>query len=156
MKRVALVTVVLVAFLGGAQPALAKAPSFALWWKRFSVRVQRDITRIEHACEGRFGRNDAKVGACFVKAERVSVRVERAALKKGIATISRGQTPSCKKAIHVYWLASRKAAEVNLIYLDSHPHVAVTRMSRDLNRKPYTTLKLRTFKAKSAAIRVCG
>jgi hypothetical protein len=156
MKRIALVTVALTAFLGGAPPAPAKAPSFALWWKGFSARVQRDITRIERACEGRFGRNDAKVGACFVKAERVSLRLEGEAMRKQIAIISRGQTASCKKAIHVYWLASRKAAKVNLIYLDSHPHVAVTRLSRDLNRKPYTTLKMHTFRAKSEAIRICG
>ncbi len=156
MRRFALATVVVTALLAGAPAALAKAPSFALWWKQFSARVQRDIVRIERACEGRHGRDDAEVGACFVKAARVNLRVELAAQKKQIAIISHGQSAACKQAIRVYWLASRNAAHVNLRYLDSHPHVAVTRMSRDLNRKPYTTVQARTFKAKSKAIRICG
>lgn len=158
MRRSSALLIVGLAVLLGGPPtvSLAEAPSFALWWGRFSAGVQRDVTRIGDACEKRYGRDDAKVGACFVKAERVSLRGQRAALKKGIATISRGQTAPCRKAIRAYWLASRKAAKVNLAYLDSHPQVAVTRMSRDLNRKPYTTLKSLSFEAKTRAIRICG
>jgi hypothetical protein len=159
MRRIIALVIVGSAVLLGGPPALSLAkapPSFALWWGRFSAGVQRDITRIGDGCEKRYGRDDAKVGACFVKAERVSLRGQRAALKKQIAMISRGQTAPCRKAIRVYWLASRKAANLNLAYLDSHPHVAVTRMSRDLNRKPYTTLKSLSFEAKTRAIRVCG
>jgi hypothetical protein len=156
VRRIVLATVASAACLALPAPSLAQTPSFADWWGHFSARVQRDVTRIQTACEKRYGHHDAKVGACFVKAERVSLRVEHAALKKQIKVISRGQKATCKQAIQVYWQASSKAVRANLAYLDSHPHVAVTRLSRDLNRKPFTKLKSLTYAATSRAIRICG
>jgi hypothetical protein len=62
----------------------------------------------------------------------------------------------CKQAIHQYRSATRRAAEANLAYLDSHPRAGLTQIGRELNGQPYATLKSRTFSAKSNAVRVCG
>lgn len=156
VRSIALISLASAVLLGTASTALADAPSFALWWGRFSARVQRDIQHIDTACQARFGHDDAKVGACFVKAERASLRAESASLTRQLATISRGQKASCRKAITIYGRASRRAATANLRYLDAHPHITVSRLARELNRAPYTKLKSATFAARSRAIRTCG
>jgi hypothetical protein len=157
MKRVGLAAVALTLLLG-CLPAAAPAepPSFALWWSHFSARVQRDVVRINHVCQKRYGVNDAKVGACFVKRERISLRTERVAWEKQIARVSRPQRPACKKAIRTYRSATRKAAIANLRYLDSHRHARLTEISRALNGQRFESLKSLTFSAKSRAVRICG
>jgi hypothetical protein len=156
MKRAAIVSVAVAVLL--AMPALsaAKPASFALWWARFSAHVQRDVTRIGNVCQHRYGHNDLKLGACFVRAERVGLRAERVVFEKQIATISRDQGKRCKRAIRRYRSATRKAADANLAYLDSHPHAGLRQIGSELNGQPYAALKSKTFKAKSNAVRACG
>ena len=156
MKIVPAFAIALTLMMGMSASGLAKSPSFGLWWKHFSAGVQRSITRTDSACQRSYGHNDAKVGSCFVRAERVSLRAEQSALKKQIAAISRGQKASCKRAIQQYWVASRRAATANLAYLDSHQRAGVRRLSRDLNAEPYASLKKSTYDAKSHAVDVCG
>lgn len=156
MKRIAPIAVALAVLVGVPASSPAQPPSFADWLARFGARVQRDVTHIGSVCQKRHGHDDHKVGACFVKAERRSLRAEAVIWEKQLAVVAQGQRATCKKAIRAYRLASRKAARANLRYLDSHPHAALSRISRDLNQKPYTTLKTVTFAAKSRAIRVCG
>lgn len=112
--------------------------------------------RINHVCQKRYGVDDAKVGACFVKHERVSLRLERAAWEKQVAKISRSQRAPCKRAIHRFRVASRKSAIASLRYLDSHRHARLTQVSRDLNAQPFESLRVMTFEAKARAIRICG
>lgn len=151
---VAIVAVMLL--LGTSLSASAKPASFALWWSHFSARVQRDVVRINHVCQKRYGVDDAKVGACFVKHERVSLRRERAAWEKQVGKISRTQKAACKQAIHRFRVASRKSANASLSYLDSHRHSRLTQVSRDFNGEPFASLKVKTFAAKSRAVRICG
>jgi hypothetical protein len=157
MKRIALAAVALALLLGCLPAAcLAKPPSFAVWWSHFSARVQQDVVHINHVCQKRFGSNDRKVGACFVKHERVSLRSERAAWEKQIKGIARHQRAACQKAIRTFASATRKAAIANLRYLDSHRHSPLTQIGRDLNGQPFERLKLITFEAKSRAVHICG
>jgi hypothetical protein len=156
MRRIALATAALTLLLGTPASALAKPPSFAVWWSHFSARVQRDVVRIDHVCQKRYGIDDARVGACFVKQARVSLRMERAAWEKQVARISRSQRAPCKQAIQRFGAASRKSAVANLRYLDSHRHARLTQVSRDLNGQPFESLKALTFEAKSRAVRICG
>jgi hypothetical protein len=156
MKRAPTIAIALTLVMAMPVSGLAKPPSFGLWWKHFSAGIQRSVTRIDSACQKAYGQDDAKVGACFVRAERVSLRAQRSALQTQIAAISRGQRASCKRAIHQYWVASRRAATANLVYLDSHPRAGVRRLSRDLNAEPYASLKKSTYDAKSHAVDACG
>lgn len=157
MKRIGLAALVLALLLGCLPAAsLAKPPSFAVWWSHFSARVQRDVVHINHVCQKRYGSSDRKVGACFVKHERVSLRSERAAWEKQIKRIARHQRAACQKAIRTFGSATRKAAGANLRYLDSHRHSPLTEISRDLNGQRFERLKSRTFEAKSRAVRICG
>ena len=99
---------------------------------------------------------DRKVGECFVKGMRVLLRRFEPQWEREVALVSRGQSAPYKKAIHLYWLASRKAQKASLIYLDSHQHVSITDIVSDLKEDPYPTLKSLTDAAKSHATRVCG
>jgi hypothetical protein len=156
VRRVGLATAAVVLLLGTSVSASAKPASFALWWSHFSARVQRDVVRINHVCQKRYGVNDAKVGRCFVKHERVSLRLERAAWEKQVDKISRAQRAPCKQAIQRFRVASRKSAIASLRYLDSHRHSRLTQVSRDLNAEPFASLKQLTFEAKARAVRICG
>jgi hypothetical protein len=142
--------------LGASASSAAKPPSFAVWWSHFSARVQRDIVHINAVCQKRYGTDDAKVGACFVRHERVSLRAESSTWEQQIGRIARNQRRSCRNAIHGYRLATRKAAAANLRYLDAHRHAALSQISRDLNGQPFASLKSLTFRAKTRAVRVCG
>ena len=153
-KRAALATIAVLLALPAA--SAAKPPSFALWWAHFSARVQRDVTHIGSTCQNRFGHDDARVGRCFVRAERRTLRTEQAAWEKGIARTALHQRRSCTKAIAAYRRATRRAAKANLVYLDSHRRSALTKISRDLNGEPYATLKTVTLNAKTRAVRLCG
>ena len=156
MRRVGIAILAATLLLGTPASALAKPASFAVWWSHFSARVQRDVVRINHVCQKRYGVDDAKVGACFVKHERVSLRRERAAWEKQVEKISRSQKASCRRAIHRFRVASHKSAVASLRYLDTHRHSRLTQVSRDLNGQPFESLKLLTFAAKSRAVRICG
>jgi hypothetical protein len=159
MKRAglsALLLSLLLCCMPAASVAKPQPPSFAVWWSHFSAGVQRDVVRINHTCQKRYGVNDRKVGACFVKHERASLRSERAAWEKQIRKISRPQRATCKKAIRAFGSATRKAAVANLRYLDSHQHAPLTVISRDLNGQPFEGLKSLTFATKSRAVRICG
>ena len=156
MKRAAIVGVAMAVVLTMPAMSVAKPASFALWWARFSAHVQRDVTRIGNVCQQRYAHDDAKLGACFVRAERISLRAERVAWERQIATISHHQGKRCKKAIHRYRSATRRAAKANLAYLDSHLRAGLTQIGRELNGQPYATLKSKTYNAKSNAVRACG
>ena len=156
MRRAAIVGVTVAVLLGLPATSAAKPASFAQWWARFSAHVQRDVTRIGNVCQHRYGHNNLKLGACFVRAERSSLRTERVVFEKQIARISRDQGKRCKQAIHQYRSATRRAAQANLAYLDSHPRAGLTQIGRELNGQPYATLKSKTYSAKSNAVRVCG
>jgi hypothetical protein len=155
-RRNALAVAAVTLLLAVPAASAAKPPSFALWWAHFSARVQRDVTHIGNVCQQRYGHNDARVGRCFVLAERRTLRAEQASWEKGLAKISRPQHKRCKKAIRAYRTATRKAAKANLVYLDSHRRSALTKISRDLNGEPFATLKTVTLKAKTRAVRLCG
>jgi hypothetical protein len=157
MKRRLTLTLATVALLL-VVPAtsLAKPPSFALWWNHFSSRVQSDVTHVGNVCQKRYGHNNAKLSACFVKTERVSLRAERAAWEKGIAIVARNQQKPCKRAIQAYSKATRRAAQAHLVYLDSHPRAALAKISRDLSGKPYVQLNDASVEAKVLAARICG
>jgi hypothetical protein len=154
MRRLALAAVTLLLVVPAT--SLAKPPSFALWWAHFSARVQRDVVHVGNVCQKRYGHDNAKMGACFVRAERVSLRAERAAWEKGVAVVARHQLKPCKQAIQSYRAATRRAARANLVYLDSHPKTALAKISRDLNGQPYTQLKTASVQSKLRAARICG
>ena len=156
MRRAAIVSVTVAVLLGLPATSVAKPASFAQWLARFSAHVQRDVTRIGNVCQHRYGHDNLKLGACFVKAERASQRTERVVFEKQIARISRDQGKRCKQAIRQYRSATRRAAVANLAYLDSHPRAGLTQIGRELNGQPYAALKSKTYSAKSNAVRVCG
>jgi hypothetical protein len=156
MRRAAIVSVTVAALLLLPATSVATPACFAHCLARCRAHVQRDVTRIGNVCQHRYGHNNLKLGACFVRAERASLRAERIVFEKQIARISRDQGKRCKQAIHQYRSATRRAAEANLAYLDSHPRAGLTQIGRELNGQPYATLKSRTFSAKSNAVRVCG
>ena len=156
MRRAAIVSVTVAVLLGLPATSVAKPASFAQWLARFSAHVQRDVTRIGNVCQHRYGHDNLKLGACFVKAERASLRTERVVFEKQIARISRDQGKRCKQAIRQYRSATRRAAVANLAYLDSHPRAGLTQIGRELNGQPYAALKSKTYSAKSNAVRVCG
>ena len=156
MRRAAIVSMTVAALLVLPATSVAKPASFAQWLARFSAHVQRDVTRIGNVCQHRYGHDNLKLGACFVKAERASLRTERVVFEKQIARISRDQGKRCKQAIRQYRSATRRAAVANLAYLDSHPRAGLTQIGRELNGQPYAALKSKTYSAKSNAVRVCG
>jgi len=156
MKRVGLAAVAVALLLGTPAVSAAKPPSFAIWWSHFTARVQRDVVRVTHTCQRSYGTNDAKIGACFVKRERISLRQERRAWETQLERIARSQKAGCRKAIGRFRAATRTSAAANLRYLDTHRHSALSKISRDLNGEPFAGLKTRTFAAKAHAVRICG
>jgi hypothetical protein len=156
MKRIVLL-VLAVSLAAVPSAAAKKPPSFALWTAKWKAQTDAPKNKLEDTCLKVYGQTaDRKVGACFVKGMRALLRQEQPLWEKQVAAISRGQTASCRKAIHAYWLASGKAQKASLIYLDSHQHVSVTDIARDLQEDPYATLKAQTDAAKKRAIQVCG
>ena len=131
MKRVALAAVAVALVVGSPAASGAKPPSFAIWWSNFTARVQRDVVRVTHACQKSYGTNDAKIGACFVKRERISLRQERVAWESQLERIARGQKVRCRRAIGTFRAATRTSAMANLRYLDTHRHSALSEISRE-------------------------
>jgi hypothetical protein len=150
--------IILAAFLVVAPAALAKnPPSFALWAATWRSQDNAAQDKMQATCEQVYGKtDDAKLGACFIKLEIVSLRSRMPLWEHAVARISKGQSAPCRKAIHAYWLASRKAQRASMIYLRTHPKRAATDIASDLNEEPYVTLRQVTDETKSRAVRVCG
>jgi hypothetical protein len=158
LRSIATLGVLLAAFLVGT-PAAAAAdpPSFALWVATWRSQDNAAQDKMQATCERVYGKtDDAKLGACFVKLEIVSLRSRMPRWERAVARISRGQSAPCRKAIHAYWLASRKAQLASMIYLRTHAKRAATDIASDLNEEPYVTLRQVTDETKSRAVRVCG
>lgn len=156
MKRTILI--VLAFSLIAAPTAFGKKPaSFALWAATWKSQDDAAQDKIQASCERLYGKtDDAKLGVCFVKLEIVSLRSRKPLWERAVARIANGQPARCRKAIHAYWMASRKAQRASMIYLQTHPKRAATEIASDLNEEPYVTLRELTDEAKSRAIRVCG
>jgi hypothetical protein len=116
----------------------------------------RDEIRGRRTCQKGHGTNDAKIGACFVKRERISPRQERLAWDTQPKRIARSQNAGCRKAIPRFRAATRTSAAANLRYLDTHRHSPLSEISLELNGQPFAALKTRTFAAKARAVRICG
>jgi hypothetical protein len=144
--------------LATAPVALAKKPaSFALWTAKWKAHTDPLQNKLADGCLKRYGQTaDRKVGECFVKGMRIILRQVEPVWQKQVAAIAVGQSAPCRKAIHAYWLAAEKNQKASLIYLDSHQHVDITQIARDIKAEPYATLKAQTDAAKKHAIIICG
>ena len=157
MSRVGIAIVAVTILLGTSAPVLARPASFAVWWSHFSARVQRDVVRINHVCQKRYGVDDAKVGACFVKHERVSLRRERAAWEKQVEKISRSQRAPCKRRDPPLPGGLAQIGRSRVSGTSTPIGTArLTQVSRDLNAQPFESLRVMTFEAKARAVRICG
>jgi hypothetical protein len=136
--------------------ASAKPPSFAAWAKAWSAKTDKLTDTVGNGCIKQFGQSDAKVGACFVKGMRTTLRAATPQWESGVAAVAVGQKAACKTAIHGYAVASRKMQVANLSYLDGHPRTALSRVLADLKAPPYTTFRAASNKAKATAGRICG
>jgi hypothetical protein len=137
--------------------AVAKPPSFALWWARWNVQSDQLIVKVSDACTNRYGNNDGKLGPCFVKGMIVKLHTANPDWLRQVARLARGQSPACKKAIHGYYLAFSKLQKANLIFLNGHSHTKMTDLASSLREdRPYVTLRALNDGAKSRAIDVCG
>jgi hypothetical protein len=156
VKR-ALIPALLALALMAAPAAAATPPSFALWNAKFVAQDDKLIDELGDKCLALYGQTaNQKVGECFVRGGRVILRSQQPGWERAVARISIGRSAPCKKAIHAYWLASRKATRASLIYLDSHPHTSMTEIASDFAEEPYATLKALLDESKRRAIRVCG
>jgi hypothetical protein len=139
-----------------APAALAQSPSFALWTVRWSAQDAAAQDKVASVCARLFGQSDAKTGACFAKGISASVRARQPIWGRQVVEIAQGKPAPCRRAIHVYWLASRRGQAATLRYLDSHQRVGAAAIAKGIMGEPYATLRWRAEDAKSRAIRVCG
>jgi hypothetical protein len=139
-------------------PATASAtpPSFAKWATAWSAKVDKSTDKIANACLAQFGEDDAKVGPCFVKGMRPSLRALAPQWERGVTAALVGQKAACRTAIRSYAAASRRQQASNLAYLDGHQQAAMTRVLADLQAPPHTTIRAASAKAKATAIKICG
>jgi hypothetical protein len=133
-----------------------KPPSFALWTAKWSAHSDQVVRTAVAPCQKAFPTDDARLGACFIKVELAATRHAAGEWEKDVANIAVGQTPTCKKAIHAYWLASRKNQAAAIIFYTTHAHATMTDIADEIKAEPYPTLQSLTKSAKSHAIRVCG
>lgn len=155
--RFASVIAVVVALAGPASAAAKEPPSFALWTARWAAQNDRAVDKVMTACIKVYGEKaDAKVGACFARTGLGVLLAERPKWERQVAAIAKGQSHACKKAIHSYWLASRKGQAASVIYFRGHPDAALTEIASDFREEPYAELDRLTDVAKAKAIRVCG
>jgi hypothetical protein len=156
MKRTLVVAAILIGLVS-AQPALAKdPPSFALWTAQWATSHDRVMDKLLNGCKQLYGGRDRKLGECLTKGARVVLRSQAVVWERQVARVARGRSVACKKAIHSYWLASRKAQKATLIYFDGHPHTDLSEIYGAFTDEPFSTLHDITDAAKSKAIRVCG
>jgi hypothetical protein len=156
MKRIVLLVLVLTLVVVPVASA-KRPPSFAIWNAKWRAQTDPLQNKLGDDCIKHYGETaDRKVGECFVKGMRVLLRREEPIWLRQVATIAKGQTAACRKTIHTYWLASEKLQKATLIYLDSHQHVDITQIARDIKEDPLATLKSQTDAAKKHAILICG
>jgi hypothetical protein len=136
--------------------ASAKPASFAAWSKAWSAKTDTATDAVGNACIKQFGQSDAKVGACFVKGMRTTLRAETPQWDRGVLAIATGQSATCKRAITAYVTASRTMQHANLAYLDGHRQTVLSRVLADLKAAPYATFRAASNKAKATAVRICG
>lgn len=136
--------------------AAAKPASFALWEAHWEVESDKAIGQPVHACGKLFAKDDAKAGACAVKVALAAYAKEIPIWSRQVAAVSIGQAAPCRRAIHSYWLATRKVTAAAQIYFRGHSHVTATRLGEDLRGEPFKTLGSLHDAAKSRAIRICG
>jgi hypothetical protein len=156
MKRLAVAMTVLAGVLTLPGVSAAKPLSFHDWSVRWSAKTTRDNAAVVKRCQKLFGASDLKFGMCYVKAGRANLRAERVVWEKQVAQVMRGQTADCRGAIRTYAMAARVRQTANLVYLDAHRRIALTRIAGDISGEPYATLKTVTDDAKARAIAICG
>jgi hypothetical protein len=158
MRTLAVTLLAVVALMGLADSdsAAAKPQSFARWVIQEGSAEDALIEPMTDKCVKLFPRNDAKLGACVVRGLLALRPALVAKWERGVGIVSRGQTATCQKAIHAYWLAARKNIKATTIYFESHRHTGSTRIQAELNSQPYTTLESQKDDAKTHAVAVCG
>lgn len=134
----------------------ANPPSFALWTARWKVEGDKAIGQPINACVKFYEKDDTKAGACAVRVALAAYAKEIPVWSRQIAAVSRGQTAPCRRAIHAYWLASRKTTSAVEIYFRGHAHTTASQLNSDLTDEPFATLGALSDAAKSRAIRICG
>ena len=91
-------------------------------------------------------------GECFVKGLRPYMRREQPKWERAMVRLARGQSPSCRKALRAYLLASRKSQHANLAYYDAHAHLDFSRLDSFLYEKPYAGLAAATQHARKEPV----
>jgi hypothetical protein len=156
MRKPLLALLAVVACLLVPAAASAKPPSFAAWSKAWTAKTDKATDMVGNGCIKQFGQTDAKVGACFVKGMRTTLRAETPQWDSGVVAIAAGQSAACKGAVKAYVTASRTMQHANLAYLDGHQKTVLSRVLADLKAAPYATFRATSNRAKATAVRVCG
>jgi hypothetical protein len=156
VRRLPLAIAVLAGVLALPGASTAKPLSFRDWSARWSAKTTRDNATVVNRCQKLYGASDLKFGMCYVKSGRANLRAERIVWEKQIARVARGQTADCRGAIRTYAMAARVKLTASLVYLDSHPRTALTRLAGEIAGEPYATLKTMSDDAKSRAVAICG
>jgi hypothetical protein len=150
-------SIVVLALLACTTTTAAASPtSFASWATQWKAASDRAINAALDPCQKHYLDNAAKAGACAVQNVRlVYVRV-RPIWDRAVERVAQGQTPECRAAIHLYWLATRRQQAADLSYLRRHAHVTVTRLNLDLSGEPFVAMSRAAAAAKLDAMRTCG
>jgi hypothetical protein len=136
--------------------ASASPTSFASWATQWKAASDRAINAALDPCQKHFLDNASKAGACAVRNVRlVYVRVAPI-WDRAVERVAQGQTPACRTAIHLYWLATRRQQAADLSYLRRHARVTVTQLNLDLSSEPFATMTRVAANAKRDAVRTCG
>lgn len=154
MKR--LLVVGLAFCLFAAPSAMAKPPSFQRWSHAWLAEHVAWEGRLSDRCTTLSENAPETAGECFVKGLRAYMRREPPKWERAMVRLARGQSPSCRKALRAYLLASRKSQHANLAYYDAHTHLDFSRRYAFLYEKPYAGLAAATQHARQRAGRICG
>lgn len=155
MRRILSLTLLGLA-LAAVPAAAAKPPSFAAWTVRWKAQNDAQVNPAVATCAARYSSDDARYGACVVKAISHVYATLLPGWNGEVARISRPQVPVCKAAIHRYWLATRTLQLREVAYLKAHAKVTITQLNADLDGPPFSTLQVRSDTAKGSATRICG
>jgi hypothetical protein len=156
MIRSTLIAAALVAALALPAGAAASPPSFALWLQQRDNRLSKIIDPIGPRCLDAFHKDDQKIGECVVTGFLGIVsKPGDHGFDRAVAKIARPQAPSCRRAIHSWWVAQSKVSDSFTLYLKGHRHTSITDFARDMHREPLETLSNVSDSAKSRAIRIC-
>jgi broad specificity polyphosphatase/5'/3'-nucleotidase SurE len=151
-----MLSIVLLALLVFAATASASPTSFARWATQWKAASDQAINAALDPCQKHFLDNAPKAGACAVRNVRLVFTRVAPIWDRAVERVAQGQTPACREAIHVYWLATRRQQAADLSYLRSHGHVTVTQLNLDLSAKPFATMGRVAASAKLRAVRICG